>query len=278
MNALIQLIVCHALAGAGGFFAAHHIDGSTTTGILVGLIMMLLGTSISSVCKWWKLEPAQITDNILLRQFIGALVSQGITALSAYFATDANDPQLLAVAAVNMTASKFGAHQKLALLGNKAQLLLLFALCPSLFALSSCSHFTKQEAITAMKRVGLAAADESINVLEARLKLAQADLNLALEDHASGNDLVIKQLAVIAAQEALDQGRKAVAKQRAKLDAKQPRDVTPGGQTSASAEVGKAGALPSHDVPACLLRGAYQEHIAIPFYGTLIAEQLAAQR
>lgn len=143
MSSLIQLLVCHALAGLGGFFAAHHIDGSTTTGILVGLAMMALGVIISSVSKWFKLDPPQITDNILLRQFLAAVVSQGITALSAYFATDANDPQLLAVAAINMGASKLGAHQKLALLGNKdaLKLFLLSAFCSQLCSCTQIKDF-----------------------------------------------------------------------------------------------------------------------------------------
>ena len=72
MNSLIQLLVCHALAGCGAFFAANGIDGSTTTGILVGIAMLALGVAVSAVTKWFKLDPVNLTGNVLLRQFLGA--------------------------------------------------------------------------------------------------------------------------------------------------------------------------------------------------------------
>lgn len=263
MSSLIQLLVCHALAGLGGFFAAHHIDGSTTTGILVGLAMMALGVIISSVSKWFKLDPPQITDNMLLRQFLGAVVSQGITALSAYFATDANDPQLLAVAAINMGASKLGAHQKLALLGAKDALKTL-ALCSSLFALSACSSFTKQDAIIYGERVGLAAADTAIVLARMQLASAAADLDAAKhEPGANVNAILAKQLGVTAAQQALDAAERAVSKQRARLDAKQPREVSP-----SSIEQPPARNASRSDA------GGASSSI-IPDHGTRVAAQLA---
>lgn len=240
MNALLpllSLIVRHGLMLCGGFFAAHGIDGSSTIGMVTGLLMLGVVTAWSLAEKWLNLKPGQLTDNTMLRSIAGAVASQLVTALSAYFATDANNPELLGVAALNVGLSKLGVHQKLAAIGAKevVRLCILSLLSVSLV---SCSTFTKEDAKAAGAQIGLAAADAAIVI--ARMQLASAESELALAAAQPGADqrvIVAKQLAVIAARQALDQAQKAIARQRVKLDAKQPRDVQP--------EVGKAGALPS---------------------------------
>jgi hypothetical protein len=140
MNALVQLLIRHGLASLGGFFAAHQITGSSTSSIIVGLIILAVPTVWSWLANLLHMEDIapstfDIGKNEILRTLIGSLVSQGITALSVYFATDANNPELLGVALVNAAASKFGLHQKA--LGMPGLKLLL--LSASVLSLASCS-------------------------------------------------------------------------------------------------------------------------------------------
>jgi hypothetical protein len=123
---LLSLLIRHALMLCAGFFGAHGIDGSSSAGIITGLLMLIIVTSWSLAEKWLNLKPGKLTDSAMLRTIVGALASQLITAASAYFAVDANQPELLAVAVANATASKFGLQQKLAALGSKTHLLLFF--------------------------------------------------------------------------------------------------------------------------------------------------------
>jgi hypothetical protein len=140
MNALLQLLIRHGLASLGGFFAAHQITGSSTSSIIVGLIVLAVPTVWSWLANLLRMEDIapstfDIGKNEILRTLIGSLVSQGITALSVYFATDANNPELLGVALVNAAASKFGLHQKaLGMPGLK-----LLILSASALSVTSCS-------------------------------------------------------------------------------------------------------------------------------------------
>ena len=140
MSPLIQLLIRHGLASLGGFFAAHQINGSTTTGIIVGLIVLAIPTVLSWVANLRHIKEItpstfDIGKNEILRTLLGSLVSQGITALSVYFATDANNPEALLVAIGNVTAAKFGLHQKALMMPG----LKLIALASCLLPLASCS-------------------------------------------------------------------------------------------------------------------------------------------
>ncbi len=141
MQAIILLIIRHVLAMCGAFFAAHNISGNSTASIAVGLCIVAVPVVWSSVAKWFHLDDKLaegISSSEMLRTLLGALVSQGITALSTYFAIDANNPELLGVALVNAGASKFGLHQKLAFIGAQDALKLM-ALCACMLSLSSCA-------------------------------------------------------------------------------------------------------------------------------------------
>lgn len=139
MSPVVPLLIRHGLASLGGFFAAHQITGSSTSSIIVGLIVLAVPTVWSWLANLLRLEyiaPStfDIGKNEILRTLLGSLVSQGITALSVYFATDANNPELLGVALVNAAAAKFGLHQKA--LGMPGLKLLL--LSASVLSVTSC--------------------------------------------------------------------------------------------------------------------------------------------
>lgn len=142
----------------GGFFAAHGIDGSSSIGIITGLLMLGIATAWSLAEKWLQLKPGQLTDSAILRTIAGALASQIVTGLSAYFAMDANQPELLGVAVLNAGLSKAGVHQRLA----GAPVVKVLVACLALLCLPSCSSFTRDDARAAGAEIGLAAADAAI--------------------------------------------------------------------------------------------------------------------
>lgn len=122
-----------------------------------------------------------------------------------------------------------------------AQIILFFALCSSLFALSSCSSFTKQDAINYGERVGLFAGDAAIVLAQLQLANAQSELEMELSNPAADKRaIMIKQLGVSTAQQALKAASAAITNQRAKLDAKQPRENV------------QPTAMRDKDVPECL--------------------------
>jgi hypothetical protein len=201
-----------------GWFAANGIDGSSSVGIITGLLMLGIATAWSLREKWLNLKPGQLTDSTMLRTIVGSLASQIVTGLSAYFAVDANQPELLGVAVLNAGLSKAGVHQRLA--GVKAAQILMASL--ALLSLPACSTITKEDARAAGAQIGLAAADAAIII--ARVQLSQAEAELAAAATQPGADqrvILAKQLGVIAARKALDEAEKAIAKQRAR-SAKQP--------------------------------------------------------
>jgi len=141
MNSVIQLLIRHGLASLAGFFAAHQINGDTSSGIIAGLLLLIIPTVWSWVANLLHLDSlkpysAEISKSEALRVLLGSLVSQGITALSVYFATDANNPELLLAAAINAGASHFGIHQKA--LGMPGLKLLLLSV--SVLSVTSCSN------------------------------------------------------------------------------------------------------------------------------------------
>jgi hypothetical protein len=146
MSDIALLILRHLLALCGGFFAANNIAGDSTTSIILGLGLIAIPVALSTITKWLHLDAklaTDITGNQMLRTALGALVSQGITALSAYFAVDANQPELLLGAVVNAGLSKAGVHQAVAFAGAKPVLkvLALFAASLSLMSCATTAAF-----------------------------------------------------------------------------------------------------------------------------------------
>ncbi|MFZ2279292.1 MAG: hypothetical protein WAW39_15980 [Prosthecobacter sp.] len=138
MTPFIQLLIRHLLASLGAVFAAHNITGDSTTSIVVGFITLAIPTLISWFGKVVSIDNAKagaLTGSEVFRALIGSLVSQGITALSVYFSIDANNPELLLGAIVNVGASKLGLHQKVMGLPGAVQALALM----SVLSLSSCA-------------------------------------------------------------------------------------------------------------------------------------------
>lgn len=228
MNNLIQLAIRHGLAYFAGFLATHHITGDSTSAIVTSILMMIIASVWSWVAKLWHIDgqSGDVTSSEALRSLIGALVSQGVTFASAALATNADDPEALAVALVNMGISKAGLTQKLAFIGAK-DALKLFLLSAFSFQLCSCSSFTRQDAINYGERVGLASAETAILLAHMQLASAEADLNVAMsQPGAKKSEIAMKRLAVSTAQQALNAATRAIDKRRGHLDAKQPRDVT----------------------------------------------------
>lgn len=178
MNALIQLGIRHLLALCGAWFAANNISGDSTESIVLGLVMVLISVAWSACAKWLKIE-YKVSDCIphqaMIRALLGSVVSQGITAASAYFAIDANHPELFGVALVNAAASKAGLHQKLA--GAPEAKVLVACLC--VLTLSSCAGFAAFMASPA-GQVTVALADLGLNMAAAKGKISPGD-NVAIQ-------------------------------------------------------------------------------------------------
>jgi hypothetical protein len=209
MSALLSLLIRHALMLCAGFFAAHGIDGSSSVGLITGLLMLACVTAWSLAEKWLNLRPGQLTDSAMLRTIVGALASQLVTAASAYFAVDANQPELLGVALVNAGLSKAGVHQKLAALGSGKAALLL-ALGSSLFALPSCSLTPTQRAalaqsIVPLSELGLSLAQSRGVIQPGDRVLIGQGLALIIDDASSTRDKVVR-LSALGVQAAVDRG------------------------------------------------------------------------
>jgi len=144
--------------------------------------------------------------------------------------------------------------------------LLLAAFCLSCVG---CSSYTREDAKRAGTQIGLAAADTAI--LIARMQLASAESELSAAATQPGADrrvILAKQLAVIAARRALDEAERAIARQRAKTNAKQPHNVQPSASADdADSEVILEGPEPT--APAC-----EEPRITVPRYGVQVAASL----
>jgi hypothetical protein len=205
----------------GGFFAAHGIDGSSSIGIITGLLMLGIATAWSLGEKWLNLKPGQLTDGAMVRSIAGALASQIVTGLSAYFAVDANQPELLGVAVLNAGLSKAGVHQRLA----GAPVVKVLVACLALLCLPSCESFTKDDAIAFGKRVAIGAGEASVQVARATLVVKTQEWLAAIKE-GDAVKIALTKLAVDSAFQALDAAERALAKERGKLEqrtsAKQP--------------------------------------------------------
>lgn len=180
MTPTLQLIIRHLLAMCGGFFAAHNISGDSTTSIVLGFAILAIPVVWSAIAKWLKLDDKlsyDITGNQMLRVALGSLISQGITALSTYFAVDANQPELLLGALVNAGLSKAGLHQKAAFIGAQDALKLCVA-CLCLLSLS-CAPLTAFMASNAGQAT-VSLIDLGLNVAAAKGKISTGD-NVAIQ-------------------------------------------------------------------------------------------------
>lgn len=139
---LFIILFRHFIAMFGGWFAANNITGNSTTSILLGLAVIAVPTVWSTVVKWLHLEDnspiAELGKSEMLRTLLGSLISQGVTAASAWLAVDANNPELLAGALINVGLSKAGLHQKLAFIGAQDALKII-TVCLCMLSLSSCA-------------------------------------------------------------------------------------------------------------------------------------------
>ncbi len=227
MQSLLSLLVRHALMLCSGWFAANGIDGSSSVGIITGLLILGIVTAWSLAEKWLNLKPGQLTDSTMLRTIVGSLASQIVTGLSAYFAVDANQPELLGVAVLNAGLSKAGVHQRLA--GVKAAQILIASL--ALLCLPSCESFTKGDAIAFGKRVAIGAGEASVQVARATLVVKTQEWLAAIKE-GDAVKIALTKLAVDSAFQALDAAERALAKERGKLEqrtsAKNPMTVWSG--------------------------------------------------
>jgi hypothetical protein len=212
MNSLISLLIRHALMLCAGFFTAHGIDGSSSVGLITGLLMLACVTAWSLAEKWLNLRPGQLTDSAMLRTIVGALASQLVTAASAYFAVDANQPELLGVALVNAGLSKAGVHQKLANIGAQDALkILLVSLSPCLLVFgSACSitptqRATLAQSIVPLSELGLSLAQSRGVIQPGDRVLIGQGLALIIDDASSTRDKVVK-LSALGVQAAVDRG------------------------------------------------------------------------
>jgi hypothetical protein len=235
---LFSLALRHGLAVLAGFLIHHGIatDGSSAS-LITGMFTLLVVTLASWLGKLrWNWSPAFnriLDDNGIqtVQKLIGAVVSQALAAFSGYLATtpagtfDVQNPEALTLFFANAAASRWKVHQLATGLPRAA---LMLAAC---LPLASCLNMTKQDGKIAVERIGLGAADAAI--LVARMQLAQALNDLEAAQHGGSNGdaktILMKQLGVMAAQKALDAAERAVARERARLDAKQPLNVQPGG-------------------------------------------------
>lgn len=139
---LTLLVVRHVLALAGGALTAHGIDATSTISLIIGVVLFCIPTLWSWIAKVLHIDDSKgalvsITGSEVFRTLLGSLASQIVTAATAYFAVDGNDPALLIAALINAGVSKFDLHQKIAHVGTntmeKAAAMLVLS-----FTLSAC--------------------------------------------------------------------------------------------------------------------------------------------
>lgn len=179
---LFIILFRHFIALYGGWFAAKNIASDSTTSILLGLAIIAIPTVWSVIVKWLHLEDnspiAELGRSEMLRTVLGSLISQGVTAASAWLAVDANNPELLAGALINVGLSKAGLHQKLAFIGAQDALKII-TVCLCMLSLNSCAPFTAFMASNAGQAT-VALAELGLNVAAAKGKITPGD-NVAIQ-------------------------------------------------------------------------------------------------
>ncbi len=271
----------------GGWFAANKISGDSTTSIVVGLGIIAIPTAWSWIAKWFHLDntlPYKLGTSETLRTLLGALVSQGITALSTYFAIDANHPELLLAALANAGAAKMGLHQKIAFMGAQDALKVL-PVCICVLSLSSCAgamallanpavdnaaislvELGLDEAVSrgvvtpgqvvTIKKAGAVITDPNDSTISKAVKLEDIGLDVAVAAGKlnPGDSLLIKKATAIVTSAA-----------NAAPSAKQPVSVVP--VKTASARIQQpTECRRSQSIPACM-----QIAGGVPLYGERVA-------
>lgn len=279
MNDFLLLLTRHGLALLGGLFASHGISigEGATTDIIAGLILVGLAVVLSSVSKWFNLDDQLggcITTNQQVRILIGALASQAVTALSAYFAVDANRPELLAGALINAGLSKAGVHQSLALGKSAVQAL---AVCGSLLMLSSCAQWTRfigsptGNATLALAELGLDVAMARQQISPGNVVQINKALAVVTDPNNSRNDMVYK-LGEIGLDAAAEKG---LVKDGDLLIIQKATAIIQSAVYSTPAASAKN---PSGKQPVSPAVGMREpECLRIPNYGTRVAAVLAAE-
>lgn len=179
---LFIILFRHFIAMFGGWFAANNITGNSTTSILLGLVVIAVPTVWSAIVKWLHLEDtspiAELGKSEMLRTLLGSLISQGVTAASTWLAVDANNPELLAGALINIGLSKAGLHQKLAFIGAQ-DALKICAACLCMLSLASCAGMAAFMASNAGQAT-VSLIDLGLNVAAAKGKISTGD-NVAIQ-------------------------------------------------------------------------------------------------
>lgn len=223
----MQTLLRHLLTAVGG---ALLIDTSNTQALIGGLVCIGFTWLWSLVSKLEWTAAIHLRDDFkdVAKKALAALISQGFAALSGWlmasgFDADPNDPVAVMLFLGNLGASKMGWTQKV--MGLRPVLIAVLCSLFSVFG-CSCGAFTKGDAVILGKRIGLATGDAA--VAYARIELAKKiDAWVKAEESGDPIKIAMASLAMQAAQEALDAAERAIAKERAKLDAKQPVNVNP---------------------------------------------------
>lgn len=223
----MQILLRHFITALGGVLL---VDTSNTQSFVFGLVAIGCAWLWSVIQKLDWNGHVQIRDDykLLLQKMGAALVSQGIAALSGWmlesgFAGDVNDPAAVVLFLSNYGASRMGWHGKA--LGVPTVKLLVLG---SLFSvLSSCStEDMKREGILFGKRVALSGGDIAVAMARAELD-KKIDEWIKAEESGDVFKILLAAAAKENAQAALDAAQRALNKQRAKIDAKQPVNVQP---------------------------------------------------
>lgn len=216
----LAILLRHTFAALAGMLVHAGIatDAGSTGSLVAGLCVYVIVTILSTL---FKMELSDSHKQIA-QKLAAAFASQFVAALAGWLQADAatvGDPVALSLFLGNITVSRLRGHVPPARL---AQWLML-ALC---LPLASCSSFTKGDAIMLGKRLGLATGDAAVAL--ARIELAKKIQEwVQAEESGDPIKIALASLAMQAAQESLDAAERAIAKERARLDAKQPRDVQP---------------------------------------------------
>lgn len=137
---LTMLISRHLVTAGGGLLAGHGILSGDTKQIVFGAgfaVIIAIWSWAVRVLHIDEQTMMSLTKSDLFRSAIAALASQAVTALSAALAVDANNPTLLVAALINLGLSKLDVHHKLAFMGARDAVKVLFFV-PGAF-LVSCS-------------------------------------------------------------------------------------------------------------------------------------------
>lgn len=286
LSAPFGKLLRHLLNAGGGYLAAYGIETGNTAA-LMGTLAAFLFTGFWS---WLAKRGLASTPNGEdVKTVCGILASAAVAAVSGVLAEqglDANQPDeaLQGIAALfftgNLALSKLTRPdveaQALAAIkrefGGKIPAFILAGFC--LLALPACS-ITREQWSAAGKQAGVEVADISIALAMMQIQSARAELDAAALNGAKPSELFTKRAALILAEQGLKAAQRAANRERAKLDAKQPRNMQPPRDVPACfqptpQETRSAGT--AQDVPSG--GSTARRSATFPKYGDAIAAQL----